>query len=67
LTPENVVLFGTLTPSEGKALSLASQTGNYGLVRRTIREFSELVEKTSWIVKESHDQMMHYIVELRKR
>lgn len=67
MTPETVVLFGTLTPAEGKALSLASQTGNYSLVRRTIKEFEELIEHTSWIVKKSHDQLMHYIVELCKR
>jgi hypothetical protein len=67
MTPESVVLFGTLTPAEGKALGLVSETGKSSVVRRTIKEFSDLVERTSWIVKESYDQTMHYIVELRKR
>lgn len=67
MTPESVVLFGTLTPAEGKALGLVSETGKSSVVRRTIKEFRELVERTSWIVKETHDQTMHYIFELRKR
>jgi hypothetical protein len=67
LTPETVVLFGTLTPAEGKALAFAAQTGNSSVVRRTIKEIRDLVDRTSWVVKNSYDQMMHYIVELQKR
>jgi hypothetical protein len=66
-TPETVPLFGTLTPAEGKAPAFAAQMGNAITVRRTIKGFRELMDRTPWVVKNSYDQTMHYIVDLRKR
>jgi hypothetical protein len=66
-TPESTVLYGTLSPAEGKALVFAAQTGNSCVVRRTIKGFKDLVNRTPWVVEKSYDRMMHYIVELRKR
>jgi hypothetical protein len=66
-TPENVVALGTLSPAEGKALSFVTETGSSSVVRRTIRGFRELAERTPWMVRECHDQVLHYIVQLGKR
>jgi hypothetical protein len=66
--PSNaVVLFGTLAPAEGIALSFASETGSTSTIRRSVGGFTELVDKTPWVVRENHDTGMNYIFELRRR
>jgi hypothetical protein len=67
LPSQAIVLFGTLTPAEGIAVSFAPLTGNTNTIRRTIRGFKEIVDRTPWTVKESHDNGMNYIFELRRR
>jgi len=65
LTPAGTVLTGTATPKDGPD-RVFTHKGGALTMPRSPGEFTDLVGKTGWIVAESKDRIVNYIVRLTR-
>lgn len=64
-TPSDTVLTGTFTPPHRLGEGFG-KVGGAVTVARSLNDFSNLVRKNGWIIEESRDRMINYVVRMRK-